>query len=133
MQRVTHAPAQQFKHQPSQVGLHDLGLAMRLQKRLLRPQPIADTWPGAPRPSATLIRTGPVDLPRQQACHAAAWLKLRRTLTAHINHDMDARHCETGLGDIGREDDPTPAALRPQHGLLLCQRELAMQRHEVHI
>ena len=132
--RVGDAPGGELQRQRRQVGLLDLGRAVRRPCRA----PPPPTTAGRHRP-------GPSRPARPARCSAEARLigtvtsrlmpvraeKRLAALQAAVDHDRDALDGQAGLGDVGGQHDPAAAARRRSDRRILRRlRQIAVERQD---
>ena len=75
--------------------------------------------PDAARSTGALFRGPAADADRLEPIDAARRIAAQRSLEAAVDHEIDALDRQRGLGDIGREDDPTRTSRREDAALLV--------------
>ena len=111
-------------------GAQDLGVGegRPLLEVLLRVEPDRDPVAGAPGAPGALVGAGLADRLDRQPLHLRPHAVARDARGAGVDHVLDARHGQRGLGDVGGEHDAAPDAGLPlgvEHPVLIGRRSAA--------
>ena len=134
LRRVARAPARELEGEPREVGLEDLRRREGGQGAVLglRPQPVAGARLHAPCAPGALLGRGPAGADGLEAAHPGVRIEARHARQPGIDDDPDALDGEAALRDRCREHDlPSSRRRRPQGGVLLLERQVAVERRDV--
>ena len=133
---VGNAEGGAVEHQRGEVGLHDLGRGIGLQRAGLLgpPQPDRDAWLGAPRAPRPLVGRSARDAHRFEPRQAGGGFVARHARQARIDDDAHAVDGDRGFRDRACQHHLAASGRRgPDRSVLRAGIQHAVERHDIHI